>query len=151
MPLEADMVFVFGGTNDFGHGDAPLGKIGDKTSLTFCGAVNNLFRYLKNRYGNKRVYVILPLHRKDEDEPIPPLTPYMIKNKGKITLKEYVEIIIKYAEMYKLNILDFSDKLGYSFNTSNFNEDGLHPNDNGHKLLTELISDVINLKITCEE
>ncbi len=38
MDKDADLVVVFGGTNDFGHGDAPFGRIGDKDPATFCGA-----------------------------------------------------------------------------------------------------------------
>lgn len=151
MPKNADMVFVFGGTNDFGHGDAPFGNVGDKTSLTFCGALNNLYRYLKNKYGEKKIYVILPLHRSDENEPYPPLTPFMIKNKGIIKLKMYVEVIKNYAQMYNFNVLDFSDALGCFPNSPNFIEDGLHPNDNGHKLLALLISNVINEKLNTKE
>ena len=37
MDRDADVVFVFGGTNDFGHGDAPFGGPEDRTPDTFCG------------------------------------------------------------------------------------------------------------------
>lgn len=39
MDKEADFVFVFGGTNDYGHGDAPLGSMSDKTQYSFYGAM----------------------------------------------------------------------------------------------------------------
>ena len=29
MPTDADFTFVFGGTNDYGHGDAKMGTFGD--------------------------------------------------------------------------------------------------------------------------
>ena len=35
---DADMVVVFGGTNDYGHGDAPIGGFSDRTPDTFYGA-----------------------------------------------------------------------------------------------------------------
>ena len=31
MDPDADIVVVFGGTNDYGHGDAPLGTMADRT------------------------------------------------------------------------------------------------------------------------
>ena len=34
MDNDADIVVVFGGTNDFGHGDAPLGTMNDRTPYT---------------------------------------------------------------------------------------------------------------------
>ena len=35
MDRDADAVVVFGGTNDFGHGDAPIGLPSDRTPETF--------------------------------------------------------------------------------------------------------------------
>ena len=35
----ADMVVVYGGVNDYLHGDAPFGQLGDTTPATFCGGV----------------------------------------------------------------------------------------------------------------
>ena len=46
-----DKFFVFGGTNDFGHGSAPMGKEGDYDEYTFHGAVNKLFSTLLGMYG----------------------------------------------------------------------------------------------------
>ena len=46
---DLDFLFVFGGTNDYGHGDAPFGKQSDDTDDTFCGALNNLLGYLTRK------------------------------------------------------------------------------------------------------
>ena len=43
MDADADIVAVFGGTNDFGHGDAPLGIMSDRTPDTFYGALHTLY------------------------------------------------------------------------------------------------------------
>ena len=48
MEKNADVVVVFGGTNDFGHGDAALGKMDDRTDDTFYGATHNLFFHTKS-------------------------------------------------------------------------------------------------------
>jgi len=68
MDRNADFLFVFGGTNDFGHGDAPLGQMGDKTPFTFYGAMDTLCSDLL-RYGfkNDRICFIMPTRRFDED------------------------------------------------------------------------------------
>jgi lysophospholipase L1-like esterase len=60
---DADMVFVFGGTNDYGHGDAQIGNIDDETSYTFFGALNNLIKYLSEKYGKEKLRFILPIPR----------------------------------------------------------------------------------------
>ena len=69
MDASADVVVVFGGTNDFGHGDAPIGAITDETPYTFCGALNLLIDYLSGVYGVEKLRFILPVHRKNEDDP----------------------------------------------------------------------------------
>ncbi len=38
MDNDADIIIVFGGTNDFGNGDAPFGEMSDRTPYTFYGA-----------------------------------------------------------------------------------------------------------------
>ena len=60
MDPKADFVFVFGGTNDFGHGDAPIGQKGDDTPFTFYGAMKQLCDILLEKYGKDKVCFILP-------------------------------------------------------------------------------------------
>ena len=47
---QVDTVFVFGGTNDYGHGDAPIGGFTDRTPDTFYGACHYLFSGLIKKY-----------------------------------------------------------------------------------------------------
>ncbi|MBQ8658230.1 MAG: SGNH/GDSL hydrolase family protein [Clostridia bacterium] len=66
MEREADLIFVFGGTNDYGHGDAEIGEKGSFDPYTFCGSVNALISYLVSSYGKEKLCFILPLRRYDE-------------------------------------------------------------------------------------
>ena len=43
MDPDAEVVIVFGGVNDYAHGDAPLGSPEDRTPDTFTGACHTLF------------------------------------------------------------------------------------------------------------
>lgn len=136
MDKDADVVFVFGGTNDFGHGDAPFGSFADRTKDTFCGACHELMSYLEGAYVGKTVVIITPLHRADEEI-----------TEGKPTtkpLKEYVKIIKETAEYYSLPVLDLWSNLGLSTNVpaamDKYIPDGLHPNDAGHEILTAKIA-----------
>ena len=65
----ADFTFVFGGTNDYGHGDASLGEIGDKTPYSFYGALNLLTEYLLTKFNNRKFCYVLPLPRYNENSP----------------------------------------------------------------------------------
>lgn len=135
MDPDADIVIVFGGTNDHGHGDAPLGMDDDRTSDTFRGACHTLFSSLLVYFPQAQIVILTPLHRVGEDDPNP--------GSGAV-LNDYVTIIRDTAAQYSLPVLDL-------FETSNLRAhipetaeklttDGLHPNDTGHELLAEEIA-----------
>lgn len=66
MDADADIVVVFGGTNDFGHGDAPMGSFDDRTPDTFYGACHTLMSSLIERYPESEIIFMTPLHRSSE-------------------------------------------------------------------------------------
>ena len=73
MDKTADMVIVYGGVNDYIHGDAPFGEMGDTTPATFCGGVYFLMNYLREVYGDRPIIFMTPARcylRKDVDERI---------------------------------------------------------------------------------
>ena len=133
----ADKIFVFGGTNDFGHGDAVIGEKGDYGHFTFHGAVNMLFSTLIGMYGKENVIILLPLKRCNIDVKINPVT-------GK-RLVDYVEILKYYVNLYGLKYVDlFNNGLPQPpEGESEYFIDGLHPNDKGHKYLAEKICEFI--------
>ena len=61
MQREADCIVIFGGTNDYDHGDAPFGSFSDRTPMTFRGALHTLYTYLTENYVGIPVVVITPL------------------------------------------------------------------------------------------
>lgn len=137
MRKDCDFLFIFGGTNDYGHGDAPLGKKGDNTPYTFYGAMRLLLEGLTKDYGFKKdqICVILPPHRFNEDSD---------KGDGRkiflpcAPLKDYRKAEKEIADEFGIDTLEFK-KLpqvvpeGYS----EYFLDGLHPNDLGHKTIAE--------------
>lgn len=134
MDDDADVVVVFGGTNDYGHGDAPLGSFDDRTPDTFYGACHYLFRGLVKKYLGKPIVIMTPLHRLNELE-IPD-----IKVSGDYgNLKVYTNIIREVAEYYSLPVLDLFATSGLQPEIKEIQEtyipDGLHPNDNGNAVI----------------
>lgn len=134
---DADAVVVFGGTNDYGHGDAPIGTFADRTDDTFYGALHNLYTSLIEKYAGKPIIVVTPLHRTEEDV-------VLEKHGVKTTLKTYVEIIREVAEYYSLPVCDMYAASGLQPNVPVLNEmfftDGLHPNTAGHEFLADRIA-----------
>lgn len=141
MEDDADLVFVFGGTNDFGHGYSKFGKKNDNDVYTFCGGTNTLFKKLIKHYGKSKIRVILPLNRFDDEFDLKNIYGDSLDKPSFVKLKDYVLLIKERANHYGLKVLDYSKE--FPKPKSNKNEglfiDGLHPNDKGHRLLADLI------------
>lgn len=139
MDNDADIVVVFGGTNDFGHGDAPLGTMSDRTPYTFYGALHCLYTALTEKYPDVPVVILTPLHRLNEDSPKGDNKPEPVG-----TLKEYVNIIREVAEYYSLPVLDLYKESGLQPKVpviqQKYIPDGLHPNDDGNAILAHKIA-----------
>ena len=71
MDDDADSIVIFGGTNDYGHGTAPIGAFEDQSQDTYYGAWHVLLRGLMEKYPRATIVAMTPLHRHDEDTPIP--------------------------------------------------------------------------------
>ena len=133
MDRNADIVVVFGGTNDYGHGDARLGTFESRDVHTFYGACHTLMCGLTEMYVGKTVVFMTPLHRENE----------FTKDKNGHILKEYVKVIKEVAEYYSIPVLDLYAMSGIQPEIPVVKErlmpDGLHPNDAGHLILAEKV------------
>lgn len=141
MDSDADVIVIFGGTNDYGHGDAPLGSFSDSTPFTFYGALHNLYTSVINKYPEALIIVLTPLHRLGEQDPCgeagrkpTPMAP----------LKTYCDIIKEVAEHYSLPVLDLYATSGIQPDIpilkEKYTADGLHPNNRGHEKLAKMIA-----------
>lgn len=139
MDDDADVVVVFGGTNDFGHGDAPIGCFEDREYTTFYGACHTLFTDLINKYPNAVIVIMTPLHRRNEDN----LKGDGFKAEDVAPLSTYVKIIKEVAEYYSLAVLDMWSISGIQPRVPIIKEkycpDGLHPNDAGHEIIADRV------------
>ncbi len=138
MDENADIVVVFGGTNDYGHGDAPLGTLDDTTDNTFCGAVNVLSSKLKTKYPRAEIVVFTPLHRENEDDPRGEAS---CKPADVAPLSEYVWLLLEIAAKWDLPVFDLYHCSAYDPTVpekkQRYTADGLHPNDEGFRLLAD--------------
>ena len=134
MKDDVDIVFVFGGTNDYGHGDAPFGNFEDRTMDTYCGALHYLMRGLIEKYPAAQIVFMTPLHREGDSNP-------SIFNQ--LPLKDYVDKIKETAEYYSSPVLDLYGCGGICPDIPQQKElyvpDGLHPNDAGAEKIAEKI------------
>lgn len=138
MDEDADIVAVFGGTNDYGHGDAPLGTFESRDVYTFYGAMHTLCQKLINKYPKTVIIFITPLHRLNEKLG---LNDWGIRNAAPLSV--YVDIIKEVARYYSLPVLDLYAMSGLQPEIDVIRElympDGLHPNDAGAELIAKRI------------
>lgn len=139
---DADGVVVFGGTNDFGHGDAPIGSFSDRTPDTFYGACHDLYTKLLQKYPGKPVVVMTPLHRTEEND-------IRIKHGVHVDLASYVTIIKEVAAYYSIPVCDmFADPFAHPANPESMEKlipDGIHPNDAGHVCIADKLGRFLSL------
>ena len=143
MDENADVVVVFGGVNDYQHGDAPMGSFDDSTPETFCGALHFLYSNLKQQFIDSKIVVLTPLHMFGDTKKggrYPEI-------KEPFTLEDYVNRIKQTANYYGFHILDL---FLYEDLDPNNNEiklkympDGIHPNADGHKIIAELLGEFL--------
>ncbi|MBS6474737.1 MAG: SGNH/GDSL hydrolase family protein [Clostridiales bacterium] len=128
MENDADLVLVFGGTNDYGHGNALFGTMEGRAPETFCGACHLLFRGLAEKYPLAKIVVMTPMQREGGSQPS------AFRPEGR-PLLDYVDAITEIAGSYSLPVLDVYRTAGIcsdiSVQKERFCPDGLHSNDTG--------------------
>lgn len=140
---DADIVVVFGGTNDFGAGDAAFGTMADRTNDTFYGACHLLVQKIYEKYPNARVVLMTPLHRLSEDETL--YNELGVRRVGPLSM--YVQAIRDVAEFYGLPLVDLFANCPIQPRVDSLREkympDGLHPNDAGAALVAQCLQAVL--------
>lgn len=132
MERSADAVVVFGGTNDFGHGDAPFGTLESDSIYTFCGAVTSLIKKLKKDFPNAKIVFMTPLHRTMEAQPSSP---------DSKVLEDYVDAIREICRVNNVDVIDLFEINPLDAWDEEVMPDGLHPNDKGHAILADVIAE----------
>ena len=143
MNKNADVVVVFGGVNDYIHGDADFGTMEDKTNATFCGAVYYLMNYLKERYAGKTVVFMTPAHCNYKGVSDKQVSPRPMKSPDSKPLGAYVDVIKARGIELGIPVLDLFENLGLDPNDESIKEsftvDGLHFNDDGHEYIAKAL------------
>ena len=146
MPAEADRVFVFGGTNDFGHGSLHLGTPASRTDETFSSELRLLIELLLEKYGREKLTFMLPIHRFDEDA-------RLCKGKNRdekgAPLSDYISLMREIISSYGIDLIDLYEN-GIpkpKVNTGDdYTVDGVHPTDLGYELIAERVIEYLKTK-----
>lgn len=141
MDASADLITVFGGTNDWDEVGKTLvmGTMGDTNPETsLYGAVNDTITQLITKYPNKTIAVFTPLPRNNN----------WGNKTGGGTLEQITQAIKDVCNKYSIPVLDLYHQSGIQAFNSDYRleklPDGLHLNDLGHYDLAEKILAFIN-------
>ncbi len=144
---DADICVVYGGVNDYIHGDAYIGEESDTTPATFHGGVNFLMRTLREKYGDKPVVFMTPARsclRGVTDE-LP--SPRPMKKPDAMALEGYADIILAAGKRHGVHVLDLFRELPINPNKKEdfetYTNDGLHFNALGHKMLAKTLAEFL--------
>lgn len=147
MDPSADIVVVYGGVNDYIHGDAYFGKMEDRTPETFCGAVYFLMETLKSLYPGKPIVFMTPAHCHFRGISDKEVSPRPVKKPDAQPLLEYVKVIKARGAELGIPVLDLFENLGIDPNKDDdrvrYTEDGLHFNDDGQGVLARVLGEFL--------
>lgn len=147
MERDADKVFVFGGTNDYGHGSLHLGRADERIPETFCTELRLLTEDLIAKYGKEKLCFLLPLRRYNDEKGL------ACKGKGGDelgeNLLEYVNAMKAIVSEYGIDFIDLYENgipKPLTDKGDEYTVDGVHPNDKGYALIANRICEYIKNK-----
>ncbi|ENX48230.1 hypothetical protein F886_00031 [Acinetobacter sp. NIPH 542] len=147
-PDDIDIVTWFFGTNDWNHGNKALGTFLDTTTSTISGCINTTFIKLITKFPKHKLAVFTPLPRLNN------WGSNAANNSMGYTLEQLANLVIQYAKHYSIPYLDLYHESNLPVYVPAANEyyfwadgqpspDGLHPNDNGHKVLARKVKSLL--------
>ena len=142
MEPDADVIVILGGSNDYGHGDAALGTMEDRTDDTFYGALHHLFTACQKKYPHAAIIAMTPPHRLWENRVYNELN---VRNMT--TLEGYAKIIQEVVDFYQIPCLDLYHVCPIDPEDEDqrkrYMPDGVHPNDSGQELIYHLLRNLL--------
>ena len=138
IPVNLDVVTIFGSGNDLGAG-VPLGVVSDTGTDTVAGAINTTLDNLIDRLPTVPIGIITPTPWND-----------MQPNTDN-TMRQYADLLIEIAKSRGLPYLDLYRSSGLrpwdtSYRVLMYSRDGgngVHPDENGHKLFYPQIREFV--------
>lgn len=131
IPLDSDVVTIFGSGNDL-YTSTPLGDVTDTGFNTLCGCINETIDAIIKRMPTVNLGIVTPTPWKD----FPPTTP---NNEMDLYSQALVEICkrrsIPCLDLYHCSNLRPWTKEGRDACYTKDGENGVHPNEQGHKLI----------------
>ena len=123
---QADLIFIFLGTNDFGR-STPMGTIEDTEDISFYGAMNMILTQLETQCPDSQIILLTPIVRYD-------------KSMNNLGLKQsaYIDAIKAVAAQRGLPLIDTYELTRQQLSEGLF-ADKVHPDQYGHQILAQAL------------
>jgi lysophospholipase L1-like esterase len=133
MTGSADLITIFGGTNDYWQGGISIGTYGTSDTTTFYGALQNILDNLESKYPDAEYLFIFPPEQKFNGA--------TSGDKGYGSLDDFRSAFIDFCTRNNLKYIDL--KTVSEFDYSKHTTDGVHPNKEGHIIIANAIFNFI--------
>lgn len=153
IPADADIVVIFGGTNDWGN-SAILGNITDTGTSSFYGAYKYILEWLAINRPNAKLMTMTPLKRYYRGNGTTWVNAQTTPNNRGNTLPDYVRAVKEVSEMYAIPCVDLHNESGLNpvleSVRNRFIGDGLHPTAEGNKKMYPVILNKMRPFLECD-
>jgi lysophospholipase L1-like esterase len=150
MDTTANLITVFGGTNDYGNATQPdLGDITSTATTTVYGALHSICQTLYTTYPNAKYALFTPLQRADSiyQAASGVITLGKGANPKGFTLEQVAQAVIDVGKYWSIPVLDLYRNSGLQPAMSNiktqYMPDALHPNAAGHQRIATKIAEFL--------
>ena len=127
----ADLVIVFGGTNDYWHKKTNIGAADSTDAKTFVGALRYIHTYLKTERPMARLLFVFPPDQTYGGKP-------STTDFGYGTLADFRAAFLNFCETEGIHYLDLGET---EFDSAQHSSDGVHPTAAGHQIIAQAIYD----------
>lgn len=128
---DADLVIVFGGTNDYWHKKTHIGAADSTDSSTFVGAIRYIHTYLKTERPQAQLLFVFPPYQTFQGKPC-------TTDFGYGTLDDFRAAFLNFCGDEQVPYLDLGET---EFDSAQHSGDGVHPTAAGHQIIAQAIYD----------
>lgn len=140
IPEDADLVFMWHGTNDWYWG-CPVGKIQDETPDTFYGAIRTAVRCIRRKAPDSVLIWATPIFRLEKPDGAEiESAAYETENKAGFTMEAYYDAVMRASVYYGFPVIDMRKLCGiHEENHELYLEDKVHPNRAGYEKIERVL------------
>lgn len=127
---DADLVIVFGGTNDYWHKNTSIGAADSTNKNTFVGALRHIHTWLKTNRPNAQLLFVFPADQTFQGNAC-------TKDFGYGTFQDFRDAFLNFCTDVHVPYVDLEKETDYD--CSKHSGDGVHPNSTGHQIIANAI------------